>query len=187
MSLKTFDLTGKAALVTGGNSGIGLGMAKGLAEAGADVCIWGRNVEKNEEALKALQEYGGKAAAFQVDVSDEDAVDKAFADTVEALGKVDSCFANAGVGAVVTRFIDMTTKEWRKVIGINLEGAFFTFRAASRHMVKRGEGGSLVATSSLASMEGQPRGEHYAATKGGLNSMVKALHCMMPRLRCEIS
>src|SRR3954468_7010894 len=93
-----FDLAGHVALVTGGNSGIGLGMAKGLAEAGADVAIWGTNEAKNEAAAKEPEALGTKVAPFRCDVGDEEQVETAFAATVEALGQVDSCFANAGVG-----------------------------------------------------------------------------------------
>ena len=105
MSGHAFDLSGKAALVTGGNSGIGLGMAKGLAAAGAGVCIWGTNPDKNAAALEQLQDAAGGAStpgqvmALRCNVGDEDAVERGFAETVAALGKVDACFATAGVGS----------------------------------------------------------------------------------------
>ena len=93
-----FDLSGKVALVTGGNGGIGLGYAEGLAEHGAGVCIWGTNEEKNAAARGKLESYGGKVLALRCDVSDEQQVVDAFARTVEIFGQVDACFANAGVG-----------------------------------------------------------------------------------------
>ena len=98
MSFSAFDLTGKVALITGGNSGIGLGMAKGLVQAGADVCIWGTNLDKNTHAEEMLQALGGNVKALQCDVSNEQAVENAFEKTLELFGKVDSCFANAGAG-----------------------------------------------------------------------------------------
>ena len=174
MAKNPFDLSGKTALITGGNGGIGLGMAKSLAQAGANVCIWGRNEAKNEAAKKELEAIGGGVLAIACDVADENQVEAAFAETVKAFGRVDSCFANAGIPAMGTRFHEMTTSEWRKVFSVNMEGAFFTFRAAVRHMLQKG-GGSLVATGSISALSGMPRGEHYAATKGGLLSMVKAL------------
>ena len=177
------DLKGKVALVTGGNSGIGFGMAEALAQAGADVAVWGTNEAKNADAAARLEAHGTRVVAFRCDVGDEEAVDAAFAATVEALGKVDSCFANAGVGPAAPSFLEMTGEEWRRVLRINLDGAFFTFRAAARHMVQRGEGGSLVGTASLAAIEGQARGENYAATKGGVISMVKALAVELARYR----
>ncbi len=174
---RPFDLSGKVALVTGGNGGIGLGMAKAVAEAGADVAIWGTNAEKNTAAKAVLERSGRKVLALQCDVSDEKAVESAFARTVQELGRVDGCFANAGVtgrGGGVS-FTQMGAEEWHRVLKVNLDGAFYTFRAATRHMVERGGGGSLVCTASLAAIEGAARNEHYAATKGGLISMIRAL------------
>jgi NAD(P)-dependent dehydrogenase (short-subunit alcohol dehydrogenase family) len=176
MGYKPFDLTGKVALITGGNSGIGLGMARAMAEAGADVAIWGTNAEKNEAARAELAATGRNVLSLICDVGDEAAVERAFAETVEKLGRVDGCFANAGVsGRGQHSFLDMTTEEWNRVLRVNLHGAFYTFRTAAKHMVERGGGGVLVGTASLAAIEAAPRGEHYAATKGGMMSMVRAM------------
>ena len=179
-----FDLTGKVALVTGGNSGIGLGMARMLAEAGADIAIWGTNAAKNEAARAALTATGRRVLALTCDVGDEAAVDAAFARTVAELGRVDGCFANAGVsGRGQKSFLDMATEEWNRVLRVNLHGAFYTFRAAARHMAERGDGGVLVGTASLAAIEAAPRSEHYAATKGGMISMIRALAVEFARHR----
>ncbi len=177
MAYKAFDLTGKTALITGGNSGIGLGMAEALAQAGAAVCIWGTNAQKNEAALKKIQSYGAKAIALKCDVGEEQEVEARFAETVAALGPVHACFANAGVSgrAAVKSFTEMDAAEWKRVTRVNLDGAFYTLRAAAKHMVEHRKGGALVGTASLAAISGQPRGEHYAATKGGLISMIRAL------------
>lgn len=169
-----FDLTGKVAVVTGGNNGIGLAMAHGLAQAGAAVAIWGRKVERNAAALERLSDLGGEAIALSVDVSNEQAVVDAFAETVEALGHVDAVFANAGVGGVGTPFDEMTTDEWRYIFGVNMEGVFWTFREAVKHM-KPANGGSLVVTSSVAGDFGFPTGEHYAATKAGVRAVIRGL------------
>ena len=177
MAYKAFDLTGKTALITGGNSGIGLGFAEALAQAGANVCIWGTNAQKNEAALKKILSHGGKALALKCDVGDERAVEDCFAETVAMLGTVHACFANAGVSgrANVKSFAEMDAEEWKRVTRVNLDGAFYTLRAAAKHMMAHGQGGALVGTASLAAISGQPRGEHYAATKGGLISMIRAL------------
>ena len=174
---KAFDLAGKVALVTGGNGGIGLGMARAVAEAGADVAIWGTNASKNAAAKAELEKTGRKVLALQCDVSDEKAVESAFAETLKALGRVDGCFANAGVAGLgkTSSFTQMSADEWHRVLKVNLDGAFFTFRVAARHMVERGDGGVLVGTASLAAIEGAARNEHYAATKGGLISMIRAM------------
>jgi len=171
-----FDLTGKVALVTGGNSGIGLGMARALARAGADVAVWGRNAAKNAAAEAELAASGRRVLALACDVADEAAVGAAFARTLDTLGRVDGCFANAGVsGRGANSFLDLTHAEWDRVLHVNLDGAFFTLQAAARHMVARGGGGALIATASLAAIEGAARNEHYAATKGGLIAMIRAL------------
>jgi NAD(P)-dependent dehydrogenase (short-subunit alcohol dehydrogenase family) len=183
MTFRPFDLSGKVALITGGNSGIGLGMAEGLAAAGATVCIWGTNETKNAAAQERLAKHGARVLTLTCDVADEAAVDRAFAHTVATLGRVDACFVNAGVAGrrEVASFLEMTAAEWRRVLSVNLDGAFYTLRAAARHMTARPGGGSLVVTASLAAISGQARGEHYAASKGGLISMMKALAVELAR------
>ena len=175
MANSKFDLKGKVALVTGGNGGIGLGMAEALAEAGADICIWGRNADKNDAAGSKLQLHGQRVLALQCDVSDERQVEECFKRTIEELGRVDACFANAGIGQIGTPFHEMSMEEWRTVFGINMEGVFITFRSAIRHMLDRGQGGSLVATSSLSANYGMATGEHYAATKAGVIAVIRGL------------
>ena len=175
MANLSFDLTGKVALVTGGNGGIGLGMAEALAEAGADVCIWGRNEEKNQVAEQKLKSFGRRVLALKCDVSDQKQVEKCFAKVLDEMGAVHACFANAGVGMMGTPFHEMSLDEWRMIFGINMEGVFFTFQSAVRHMLKRGDGGSLVVISSLSSIYGMPTGEHYAATKAGVIAIIRGM------------
>jgi NAD(P)-dependent dehydrogenase (short-subunit alcohol dehydrogenase family) len=176
MAYHPFDLTGKVALVTGGNSGIGLGMAKAVAEAGADIAIWGTNAGKNAAAAETLKSTGRKILALECDVGDEAAVEASFARTLDHFGRVDGCFANAGVsGRGGKSFLEMSSEEWHRVTRINLDGAFYTFRTAAKHMVEHGDGGVLVGTASLAAIEAAPRSEHYAATKGGMISMTRAM------------
>jgi NAD(P)-dependent dehydrogenase (short-subunit alcohol dehydrogenase family) len=182
MAYTPLDLTGHAALVTGGNSGIGLGMALALAQAGADVAIWGTNEEKNRAAGEQLASYGTRTVALRCDVGDEEQVEAAFAETLDALGgKVDSCFANAGIGGGAPNFEDFTLDSWRRVTRVNLDGVFLTYRAAVRHMKARGEGGSLVVTSSLSALSGAARNQAYASAKGAVLAMTKGLAVELAR------
>jgi NAD(P)-dependent dehydrogenase (short-subunit alcohol dehydrogenase family) len=186
MASAAFDLTGKVALVTGGNGGIGLGMAQALAEAGADIAIWGTNPEKNAAARAQLERTGRRVLALECDVAEEDQVEAAFAETLKTLGRVDGCFANAGIsGGRSGPFVERTKEQWDRVLRVNLTGAFLTFRAAARHMKDRAEqgdkGGVLVGTASLAAIEGAARNEHYGASKGGIVSMVRALAVELAR------
>ena len=176
-----FDLKGQAALVTGGNGGIGLGIAAALAEAGADVAIWGTDATKNEAATEQLRAAGGKVFAAVCDVSDEAAVAAAMAETVGALGRLDSCFANAGTPARPTPFERTELDEWKRVEAVNLDGVFLTLRAAASAMIEAGSRGSLVATTSLTAIEGAPRSAAYAATKGALVSLVRTLAVELAR------
>ena len=172
-----FDLSGRAAVVTGGNGGIGYGMAQALLAAGAHVAIWGSRADKTERARGALAAGCGDAArvrAFVCDVGDEAQVEQCFEASIAALGPVDACFANAGVSGKGTALLDMSVDEFRRVQRVNVEGVFLTFRTAARHMVDHGRGGALVATASTAALEGAARNSHYGASKGAVTIMTKS-------------
>lgn len=176
-----FDLSGKVALITGGNGGIGLGFAKALAAAGADVCIWGRHAGKNADALTELRKHaaGIRAEALVCDVADEQQVISCFRQTLALFGRVDTCIANAGVANGFNRFHEMTRENWRGVLDVNLDGLFYTLRAAAAHMVERAEkgdvGGRLIGVSSLGALCGMARAEHYAGSKGAVISIMQGL------------
>ncbi len=169
-----FDLTDHVALVTGGNSGIGLGYAEGLAAAGASVAVWGTNEEKNGAAAEQLRTHGRSVVALRCDVGDEAQVDEAFARTVEALGRVDSCFANAGVGGAAASFAEMSMDEWRRVLRVNLDGVFLTIKAVEKPMREAGYG-RIVNIASVAGKEGNPSAPAYSASKAGVIALTKSL------------
>jgi NAD(P)-dependent dehydrogenase (short-subunit alcohol dehydrogenase family) len=177
------DLQGHVVLVTGGNGGIGLGMARALAAAGADGAIWGRNEEKNRRAAEDVRTNGTRAIAIRCDITREAEVEAAFAETVATLGKVDSCFANAGSPPGRIPFVEQQQREWREEFDVSLEGTMLTLRAAARHMIDRGEGGSLIAVSSLASDKGLARAEAYAAGKAGTIAIIRGLAVELARHR----
>jgi NAD(P)-dependent dehydrogenase (short-subunit alcohol dehydrogenase family) len=174
-----FDLSGKAILVTGGNSGLGLGWANALAQAGADVVIWGRRADANAEAKRELERHGRRVLAQTVDVSDEEQVVGAVAEAVKSLGQLDGAIANAGINTHPPSFTDLDSELWHGLLDINLHGSYFTLREVVRHMVARAEagnpGGSLVTCGSLSVTNGVPRIEHYSAAKGALAAMTKSL------------
>ena len=185
-----FDLSGRGVVVTGGNGGIGLGMARALLASGAKVSIWGNRAEKTEAARAQLAAECGDASrvhALVCDVGDEAQVDIAFAQSVAAIGNVHACFANAGVSGKGNMVMDMTLDEFRRVQRINVEGVFLTFRAAARHMTAHGQGGSLVATASTAAVEGAARNSHYGASKGAVTAFVRALAVELARHKIRVN
>ncbi|MBX2877626.1 MAG: SDR family NAD(P)-dependent oxidoreductase, partial [Saprospiraceae bacterium] len=123
-----FKLDGKVALITGGNSGIGLAYAKGLVKAGARVAIWGRNNSKNTAAVEALQELNGDVAAFVCDITDQSQVDTAFSATLEQFGQVDICFANAGGGGPRGMLHQISDADWQGIVDLNLNSVVYTYR-----------------------------------------------------------
>jgi NAD(P)-dependent dehydrogenase (short-subunit alcohol dehydrogenase family) len=179
MAFVPFDLSGKVALITGGNGGIGLGFAKGIAAAGGDVVIWGTNEAKNAAAVKELETFGTRVAGMRCDVSDSAAVEACFDTVVADFGRVDGCFANAGISGGGPNFDQLDDASWRRMMDVNLDGVYYTFKKAAAHMRQRAEagdpGGRLVGTTSLSAWSGAPRSVHYAATKGAMNSMVTSL------------
>lgn len=179
MAYSPFNLTGKVALVTGGNGGIGLGMAEAMAQAGAGVVIWGTNEEKNRKAEARLKTHGGKVFVQRIDVSKESEIVHGMREAIARMGRIDSVFANAGIGLGAKSFLDITAEQYRKVLAVNEDGVFFTLREGARHMRERAQsgdrGGSLVGVASLAAIEGAARNQHYAATKGAVISMIKGI------------
>jgi NAD(P)-dependent dehydrogenase (short-subunit alcohol dehydrogenase family) len=180
MTYKPFDLSGRVALVTGGNGGIGLGMAEALAQAGAEVEIWGTNADKNAQALERLKANGTRVNARKVDVSTEENVVSAFAATLAEFGRVDACFANAGMSNRWKSFLEIGGADYRRVMSVNLDGAIWTMREACRHMKERSEegdsrGGSGAAVASLGAIMGAARNQDYTATKAALIAVTNGI------------
>ncbi len=168
-----FDLSGKTALVTGGNGGIGLGIARALAAAGASVAVAARNERKTAAAVAEIESLGAKSLGVRADVLSETSVADAVAATVEAFGGLDILVNNAGIG-IRKPPQDYTMDEWRQVIGINLDGAFLCSREAYPHM-KRGGGGKIINIGSMTSVFGSDWVASYSASKGGVVQLTRSL------------
>jgi NAD(P)-dependent dehydrogenase (short-subunit alcohol dehydrogenase family) len=170
-----FDLTGKVALVTGGNGGLGLAYGRGLVKAGAAVAIWGRNPEKNVAAAEELRAMGGDVEAFACDVTDEEQVQSSFAATLERFEKVDVCFANAGGGGFRGASHKTSRSDWLGTIDLNLMSVVHTFSAVSEHLLSRKAPGRLIVTSSVASLVGTGGAAGYSTTKAAVVGLIQAL------------
>ena len=175
MSMKLFDLHGRVAVVTGGNAGIGFGIATGLAQAGAAIVIAGRRTEKNRDACRSIEEFNVQAAAIDVDVCDEGSCRSMIQSSVERFGRIDILINNAGT-AIRKQPEDYTLAQWNKVVETNLTGAFLCAHAAYPHLAKSG-GGKIINIGSMLSIFGASFAVAYAASKGGIVQMTKALAC----------
>lgn len=192
MSKGLFDLTGKVALVTGGNSGIGLGFARGIAKQGGDIAIWARNEERNAAAKAELEACGaGRVVTYQVDVTSEEAIIAGYDQLLSDLGRVDCVFANSGRTSRSRSVLTLDAEEWHDLLNVNLHGAFFTLREGAKKMVKRAEagepGGSLVFCGSLSMFQGINGIANYAASKGGMGAVIRCMAVELGKhgIRCN--
>jgi len=187
---KPFDLSGKVALVTGGNGGIGLGMADAMAQSGADIVVWGTNQAKNENAVKSLRAHGRRVSARKVNVASEQEVIDGMKAAIAEMGRLDCVVANAGIGGGAP-IHEMTTELFHKVHAVNEDGVFWTFREAAKHMMDRAKAGdangSLVVVASTAGIEGAARNAAYGATKGAVMSMARALAVELARYGVRVN
>ena len=172
-SHKLFDLTGKVAVVTGGNGGIGLGIAMGLAGAGANIVIAARSVEKTAQALEDIRTLGVEAHGITVDVTQEPAIQRMVTSTIDHMGRLDILVNNSGI-AVRAQPQELTAAQWDSVVDVNLRAAFLASKEAYAQMVKAG-GGKVINVGSMYSIFGSDWGSPYAASKGGLVQLTKSL------------
>jgi 2-dehydro-3-deoxy-D-gluconate 5-dehydrogenase len=171
--MSQFDLKGRVALVTGGNGGIGLGMARGLAEAGAAIAIAGRNQAKSEAAAADLAKLGVKTTVLTADVTDETQCRKMIDDTVSRLGRLDILVNNAGIN-IRKAPQELSMAEWKEVVDTNLTSAFACSQAVYPVMKEAG-GGKIINIGSMLSIFGAGFAAAYGASKGGVVQLTKAL------------
>jgi 2-deoxy-D-gluconate 3-dehydrogenase len=171
--MNIFDLRNRVAFITGGNGGIGLGMAKGLAGAGATVVIAGRNKTKGQSALSELHALGAQAEFVELDILNEESCHAAVQHAVDRFGRLDIVVNNAGT-SVRKQPQDLTAKDWHLVMNTNLTSAFFCSQAAYPHMVKAG-GGKIINIGSMMSVFASSYAAPYAASKGAIVQMARAM------------
>ena len=171
--MSLFDLSGRVALVTGGNGGIGMGMAEGLAAAGAALMIAGRDQAKNQAAVAALRQAGGTAEAVAVNVAEETSCRAMVAETVAAFGRLDILINNAGI-QIGKRPEEFALAEWNELLATNLTGAFIAAQGAYPEM-KRQVGGKIINIGSMFSIFGGPAVAAYGASKGGIVQLTRSL------------
>ncbi|MGA9868612.1 MAG: glucose 1-dehydrogenase [Acetobacteraceae bacterium] len=171
--MRLFDLNGKVAVVTGGNGGIGLGMAEGLAEAGASVVLAGRDAEKARAAVGRIEALGARSRFVAADVTKREACQALVAETLAAFGRLDILVNNAGT-SVRKMPQDFTEVEWHHVMDTNLTSAFLCAQAVYPAMKAAG-GGKIINIGSMMSLFGAPYATPYAASKGGIVQMARAL------------
>ena len=181
------DLSEKVFVITGGNGGIGLGLAEGIAEAGGSIAIWARNEEKNAHAVKILEDIGVKARSYVCDVSSEENVIATLASTVNDFGRLDGLFANAGRAGTGTPFVETSLEDWRNVTAVNLDGVFLCLREAAKQIISQGSGGSLVAVSSTSAIHGAAGNEAYGTTKTAVTGLVRALAVSLARFQIRVN
>ena len=168
-----FDLTGRVALITGGNGGLGLGMALGLAHAGADIAIAARNPAKNAAAIAAIEATGRRAIAIPTDVASASDLDDMVARAVARFGHIDILVNNAGA-TVRKAPQDITAAEWDNVLDVNLRAAFLSCRAVYPHFQAQG-GGKIISIGSMFSIfGGGGSGVPYSSSKGGIVQLAKS-------------
>jgi 2-deoxy-D-gluconate 3-dehydrogenase len=183
--MELFDLHGKVALVTGGNGGIGLGIARGLAQAGADIAVAARNAEKTQVAVQELSCLGVRAVGVQADVADEQQVRTMVEHTVAALGGVDILVANAGT-SIRKQPHEYALAEWSMIVATNLTGVFACCLAVHPELKRRG-GGKILTIGSMTSLFGLDMAAPYTATKGGVMQLTKSLSSAWARDNIQVN
>jgi len=183
--VQLFDLTGRVAIVTGGNGGIGLGMARGMAEAGAAIVVAARDEAKSIEAVRELEGLGAQAVAVRVDVTQEVSCRAMVQSTLDQFGRLDILVNNAGT-TIRKQPQEYTLEEWHLILETNLTSAFVSSQAAYPAMRQAG-GGKIIMIGSMMSIFGASFTGPYAATKGGIVQLAKALGCAWAKDNIQVN
>ena len=186
MKLPMFDLTGKVAIITGGYQGIGRGIAEGLAEAGSDIVICARNLDRCAEACSEIKKLGVKTLPIRCDITKTEEVKKLVSETVNEMGKIDILVNNAGVGGSEKPIIEMTDEDWDHAVSVDLKGPFLCTREAAKEMIKQG-GGKIINVSSIAAFIAMANMSAYCASKGGILQLTKVMALEFIRYNIQVN
>ncbi len=180
-------LKDRVVVVTGGNGGIGLGIARGIVRHGGAVALWGRNEEKTERAVAELTDLGGRALGLRCDIASEGSVAWAMTETLKSFGHVHGLVANAALPAQRQGFLESSLEEWRRILEVDLFGTVATLRAGAQAIVDGGTSGALVVVSSVSAIDGAPGVLPYAASKTALLGVVRGLAVELARYKIRVN
>jgi NAD(P)-dependent dehydrogenase (short-subunit alcohol dehydrogenase family) len=188
MNLPYFDLTGKVAIVTGGATGIGRGIAEGLADAGAAVVLAARRREKCETACQEIAlRTGAPTLPCQCDITDRNQIRALLEEISDKFGHIDILVNNSGIGGSERPILKMTEDDWNQVIDTNLKGAFLLSQAVVRKMLERGQGGKIINVASIGALIGWPNMSAYCASKGGCLQLTKSMALEWVRYNIQVN
>ena len=187
MHLNNFNLAGRTALVTGASSGIGFGLARGLAQAGARVVVAARRVDRLEALVAQIESEGGTALAVGMDVSDRTSIDRAFAEAENRFGVCDTVINNAGVNCEIKPFLSVTDEEFDFVIDTNLKGVWHVAQEGSRRMVAAKTSGSIINIASVLSLSAKAQHGPYCASKAGVAHLTRTLALDLARFNIRVN
>lgn len=185
-TVKMFDLSGKVAVVVGGNSGIGKGIAEGLAEAGANIVVSARRLNLCQEVCSEIEKLGVKTLPLKCDVTNTDEVNNLIEAAIKEFGKVDIFAYSAGVGEAAKTVVEMSDEDWDRTLNIMLRGAFLCSRAVARGMIKQ-NAGKIIYVASMFSIVAFPRGSAYCVSKGGLAQLARVLALELARYNIQVN
>ena len=188
MNLPYFDLTGKVAIITGGATGIGRGIAEGLADAGAAIVLAARRLEKCDMACKEIAERAGvRTFPCRCDITDRQQVATLVDDAAAEFGHIDILVNNSGTGGSEKPILKMTDEDWNRVIDTNLKGAFLLSQAVVGKMVEQGQGGKIINVASIGALIGWPNMSAYCASKGGCLQLTKSMALEWVRYNIQVN
>ncbi|WP_028325262.1 SDR family NAD(P)-dependent oxidoreductase [Desulfatirhabdium butyrativorans] len=176
MNLPYFDLTGKVAVVSGGATGIGRGIAEGLAEAGAGIAIVARRLDVCTRACEEIENrYKARAIPFRCDITRSEDIEAMVEGVVQAFGRIDILVNNAGIGGSEKPILEMTEADWDSVVNTNLKAVFMLSKSVVARMVRQGEGGKIINVASIGALIGWPNMSAYCSSKGGCVQLTRVM------------